>query len=289
MRISGHDPAGPVPVGVGAVIREHSIKARLPLTDSRQSGNRNDLENEGLEAHPARELVCRIDGLTDLTHDIRELRLAIEAGGPFNFCAGQYARIEFAPGLSRHYSMASTPAEVTLVFQLRRTAYGKSGSNIAQELKIGDRLKVSGPLGSSYLRSRHAGPVLLVAGGSGLAPICSILCTLLGRGSGERVALYFGVRSERDVYHERLLADLAAEHGNFSYQIVLSEPCAESGRRRGLVHQAVAEDIADAAGYSAYLAGPPAMVEAAGELLLGRGAERRDIHADAFRRQLLGG
>lgn len=289
MRISGHDPAGPVPVGVGADILEHSIKARLPLTDSRRSGNRDDLENEGLEAHPARELLCRIAGLTDLTHDIRELRLAIEAGGPFNFCAGQYAKIEFAPGLSRHYSMASTPAEETLVFQLRRTAYGKSGFNIAQELKLGDRLKVSGPLGSSYLRSRHAGPVLLVAGGSGLAPICSILCTLLGRGSGERVALYFGVRSERDVYHERLLADLAAVHGNFSYQIVLSEPCGESGRRSGLVHQAVAEDVADAAGYTAYLAGPPAMVEAAGELLLGRGAARRDIHADAFRHQLLGG
>lgn len=289
MRVSGHDPAGPVPVGVGAVIPEHSIKARLPLTDSRRSGNRDDLENEGLEVPPARELLCRIAGLTDLTHDIREMRLAIEAGGPFDFCAGQYAKIEFAPGLSRHYSMASTPAEETLVFQLRRSAYGKSVSSIAQELKLGDRLKVLGPLGSSYLRSRHAGPVLLVAGGSGLAPICSILCTLLRRGSGERVALYFGVRSERDVYHERLLTDLAAVHGNFSYQIVLSEPCGESGRRSGLVHQAVAEDVADAAGYTAYLAGPPAMVEAAGELLLGRGAARRDIHADAFRHQLLGG
>lgn len=289
MRIRGRDSAGPVPVGVGAVILEHSIKARLPLTDSRQSGNRDDLDSEGLEAHPARELLCRIDGLTDLTHDIRQLRLAIEAGGPFNFCAGQYARIEFASGLSRHYSMASTPVEETLVFQLRRTAYGKSGSDIAQELKFGDRLKVTGPLGSSYLRSRHAGPVLLVAGGSGLAPICSILRTLLGRGSGEKVALYFGVRSERDVYHERLLADLAAEHGNFSYQIVLSETGGESGRRRGLVHQAVAEDVAEAAGYTAYLAGPPAMVEAAGVLLLGRGAARRDIHADAFGHQLSGG
>jgi len=258
----------------------------LPLTDTRQSGNRGTLEDEGLEAHPSRIVLCRVDGLTDLTRDIRELRLAIEAGGPFHFSAGQYAEIEFASGVSRHYSMASTPAEEKLVFQVRLAADGDTGPHAAQELRLGDKVKVCGPLGSSYLRGKHPGPVLLVAGGSGLAPICSILCTLLGRGSGERVALYFGVRSEGDVYHERLLADLAAEHDNFSYQIVLSEPGGESRRRRGLVHRAVAEDLADAAGYTAYLAGPLAMVAAAGQLLLGRGVAPGDIHADAFRHQL---
>jgi CDP-4-dehydro-6-deoxyglucose reductase/ferredoxin-NAD(P)+ reductase (naphthalene dioxygenase ferredoxin-specific) len=227
-------------------------------------------------------MICRVDALTDLTHDIRELRLAVEAGGPFNFFAGQYARIEFASGLSAYYSMASTPAEEMLAFQLRRTAGGKTSAYVAQDLKLGDMVKVSGPLGSSYLRGKHAGPVLLVAGGSGLAPICSVLRALLGRGSGERVTLYFGVRRERDVYYEGLLAGLAANHGNFSYQVVLSEPDCASGRRRGQVHQAVAEDLADAAGYTAYIAGPLAMVEATGQLLLVRGVARRDIHADAF-------
>jgi ferredoxin-NAD(P)+ reductase (naphthalene dioxygenase ferredoxin-specific) len=288
VRINWHDLAEPVPIEASDTFFDYLIKARVPLTDSRQSGNRGILENEGLRAHPSRVVLCRVDGLNDLTHDIRELRLAIEAGGPFNFFAGQYARIEFACGLSRHYSMASTPAEEGLVFQLRRALAGATSSYVAQELKLGDRVKVSGPLGSSYLRGKHAGPVLLVAGGSGLAPIYSVLCTLLQRGSGERVALYFGVRSERDVYHERMLAGLAAIHGNFSYQIVLSKPEGESGRRHGLVHQAVADDVADAAGYTAYLAGPPAMVEAAGQLLLSRGVARRDIHADAFRYQSSG-
>lgn len=283
MRISGHDLAEPVPVEAGDVVFEHLKKVRVPLTDSRQSGNRGIRENDGLPAHPSRTMLCRVDGLTDLTHDIRELGLAIETGGPFNFSAGQYAQIEFASGLSRHYSMASTPTEATLAFHLRRAADGKTGNYVAQDLKIGDKVKVSGPLGSSYLRGKHAGPVLLLAGGSGFAPIYSVLCTLLARGSGERVALYFGVRCERDVYHERLLADLAANHGNFSYQIVLSEPGSESGRREGLVHQAVAQDLADVVGYTSYIAGPFAMVEAAGQLLLGRGAARRDIHADAFR------
>ncbi len=282
MRSGGHDLAGSVAAGAGQVFFEHSFNARVPLTDSRQGGNRGTLEHERLAPHPLRVMRCRVDGLADLTPHIRELRLAIDAGGPFSFSAGQYAQIEFAPGLSGRYSMASTPAEEKLTFQLRRTADGKTGAYVAQELKLGDQVKVSGPLGSSFLRGKHAGPVLLVAGGSGLAPIYSILCTLLGRGSGESVALYFGVRSERDVYHERPLAELAASDANFSYQIVLSEPGGETARRQGLVHQAVAEDLADAAGYTAYLAGPPAMVEAAGQLLLGRGVARRDIHADAF-------
>jgi naphthalene 1,2-dioxygenase ferredoxin reductase component len=288
VRISGHDLAEPVPVEAGGIFFEHSIKTRVPLTDTRQSGKRGILEDEGRAPHSSRVMLCRVDGLTELTHDIRELRLVIEAGGPFKFSAGQYAQIEFASGLTRHYSMAGTPAEAELTFQLRRTADGKTGGYVTRELKLGDKIKVSGPLGSSYLRAKHAGPVLLVAGGSGFAPMYSVLRTLLGRGSGEKVALYFGVRSERDVYHERQLADLAANHDNFSYQIVLSEPASGSGRRRGLVHQAVAEDLADAAGYTAYLAGPPAMVEAAGQLLLGRGVARRDIHADGFRYQVSG-
>jgi len=285
VRGSGYALAEPVRAGAGETFFEHSIKARLPLTQSRQNGERGIPENEWRAPQVSRVLLCRVDRLTDLTYDIRELRLAIEAGGPFDFRAGQYAQVEFASGLARHYSMASTPAEEQLAFQVRRGADGITGAYVAQELKLGDKLKVSGPLGSSYLREEHAGPVLLVAGGSGLAPLYSILCVLLARGSGESVSLYFGVRSERDVYHERLLADLAAKHDKFSYRIVLSEPGGETSRRRGLVHQAVAEDLADAAGHTAYLAGPLAMVEAAGQLLLDRGAARREIHADAFRSQ----
>ena len=83
------------------------------------------------------------------------------------------------------------------------------------------------------------GPALLVAGGSGLAPIQSILCTMLERGHSAPVTLYFGVRSERDLYHEALLRDLAARHPNFSYHVVLSEQKGAAGRHYGLVHQVI--------------------------------------------------
>jgi len=243
------------------------------------------LESEELVIHPSRVMRCRVVALDDLTHDIKGVRLVIESGGPFTFSAGQYAQVEFGPGMSKHYSMANTPAEPELEFQIRHMPGGKTSAYVATRLKVGDALKVSGPLGASYLRDQHAGPVLLVAGGSGFAPMQSILGTLLGRDYTAPVTLYFGVRSERDLYRERLLKDLAAKHANFGYHVVLSEQKGERGRRYGLVHEALAQDRADLDGHNAYLAGPPVMVEAATAVLEARGLPHRDIHADAFYNQ----
>jgi naphthalene 1,2-dioxygenase ferredoxin reductase component len=241
------------------------------------------IDAEELVVHPSRVMRCRVLELEELTHDIRGVRLAIEAGGPFTFSAGQYAQVEFAPGLSRHYSMASTPDEPELVFHIRHMPGGRTSAYAAMQLKVGDRVKVSGPLGIAYLRDAHRGPVLLVAGGSGLAPIRSILCTLLERGHDAPVGLYFGVRSERDVYHEALLKDLARMHPNFSYRVVLSEQKGASGRRYGLVHEAL--ELADREDLMIYMAGPPVMVEAAAAALAARGIAPRQIHADAFYNQ----
>jgi NAD(P)H-flavin reductase/ferredoxin len=242
------------------------------------------IDAEELVLHPSRVMRCRVLELEDLTHDIKGVRLALEAGGPFLFSAGQYAQVEFAPGLSRHYSMASTPQEPELVFHIRHMPGGRTSAHVATQLKVGDKVKVSGPLGVAYLRENHAGPVLLVAGGSGLAPVQSILRTMLERGHGAPVILYFGVRSERDLYHEGLLKDLAARHPNFSYHVVLSEQKGAAGRRYGLVHQAI--DLPAAIDTAmAYLAGPPVMVEAATTLLASRGMMPRQIHADAFYNQ----
>jgi naphthalene 1,2-dioxygenase ferredoxin reductase component len=242
------------------------------------------IDAEELVLHPSRVMRCRVLELEDLTHDIKGVRLAIEAGGPFVFSAGQYAQLEFAAGLSRHYSMASTPQEAQLVFHIRHMPGGRTSAHVATQLKPGDQVKVSGPLGVAYLRENHAGPALLVAGGSGLAPIQAILRTMLERGHGAPVTLYFGARSERDLYHEALLKDLAARHSNFSYHVVLSEQKGAAGRRYGLVHQAI-ELPESAQDVMAYLAGPPVMVEAATSLLASRGLLPRQIHADAFYNQ----
>jgi len=165
---------------------------------------------------------------------------------------------------------------------------GSVSHRIATALKIGDMVKVSGPMGTSYLRAQHPGPMLCIAGGSGLAPVISIAGTALASGFVQPVHLYFGVRAERDVYFERELAGLQERHDNFRVYIVLSEPGATSSprtllpRRYGLVTDAVAADFADLGGFKAYFAGPPPMVDAATALVKTRAVGLRDIHADAF-------
>lgn len=233
-------------------------------------------------AHPLRYLTCRVVALDDATHDIKRLRLAIEAGGPFSFSAGQYAAVTFAGQAPRDYSMANRPGETELEFHIRRTADGSASIYVAEELRVGDTVRVEGPYGASWLRDRHTGPILAIAGGSGLAPIKSIVESALAAGLAQPIDLYLGVRAERDLYLEEHFRALAAGHGNFRFVPVLSQPGGATLRRSGLVHEAAAEDHRDLDGTKAYLAGPPVMVEAATALLLARGIRREDIHADAF-------
>jgi naphthalene 1,2-dioxygenase ferredoxin reductase component len=251
------------------------------------------LSAEEFVMHPSRVMQCRVMGLDFATHDVLRLRLAMESGGPFTFSAGQFAKLQFAfaPDSPRDYSMANRPDEAVLEFHIRCIAGGVSG-HIPSRLKPGDLVRVSGPFGTSYLREEHPGPIIAIAGGTGLAPIRSIVATVLDKALGRPLHLYFGVRSERDVYAEAELHAWQALHENLEVHIVLSEDtvagqseASRAGpqrRRYGLVTDAVRADFPHFRGVQAYLAGPPAMVDAATELLSAGGVPARDIHADAF-------
>jgi ferredoxin-NADP reductase len=204
--------------------------------------------------------------------------------------AGQHADIRLtAPdgySTQRSYSLAAPPDGDRLELTVQRVPDGEVSPYLTDVLSPGDPLEIRGPVGGWFVwRAADPDPVLLVAGGSGLAPIESILRALLDSGHGDRVMLYFGVRSERDLYHEPLLRDLASRHANFSYHVVLSEQKGARGRRYGLVHEAVDADLEEVEGLMSYLAGPPVMVEATTALLAARGLAPRQIHADAFYNQ----
>lgn len=240
------------------------------------------LEADDIVVHPRRMMTCKVVSIDDATHDIKRVRLSVESGGPFTFSAGQYASLRFADLPVRDYSMANAPDDKTLEFHIRRTEGGRTSQYVASALKPGDTVRVEGPFGTSHLRESHRGPVIAIAGGSGLAPIKSIVETALAKKMPQHIYLYFGVRDERDLYLEQHFHAIAERHRNFHFTPVLSEPSGETRRRRGFVHEAVAGDFDDLDGCKAYLAGPPAMVEAATRLLEGRGMRRIDIHADAF-------
>ena len=240
------------------------------------------LETDEVVAHPLRQLTCRVIALEDLTHDIKCVRLEILSGGPFDFSAGQYAALRVSSLPARDFSMANRPDDPVLEFHVRHMTGGAASRYIVRNLGLGERVELEGPFGSAWLREHHTGPILAIAGGSGLAPIKSIVETALRRGARQPIQLYFGVRAERDLYLEEHFKALAAAHPNLTFTPVLSEPVLPTARRRGFVHDAVAADIRDLDGTKAYIAGPPVMVEAATAMLLDSGLPRHDIHADAF-------
>jgi CDP-4-dehydro-6-deoxyglucose reductase/ferredoxin-NAD(P)+ reductase (naphthalene dioxygenase ferredoxin-specific) len=137
-------------------------------------------------------------------------------------------------------------------------------------------------MGTSSWRRRHTGPILAVAGGSGLAPIKSIVETALTSGARQPIRLYIGGRAERDLYLLDHFAALAARHPNLSVTPVLSQADGPTERRTGFLADALSADLADLDGWKAYLAGPPAMVESCVDALAARGMARGDCHADAF-------
>jgi ferredoxin-NAD(P)+ reductase (naphthalene dioxygenase ferredoxin-specific) len=226
-------------------------------------------------------LACRVVELAQATDDIRILRLVPPAGTPFDFRAGQYAKLGFDTLPPRDYSMAGAPEEPLLEFHIRDVGDGASRYAVRQ-LAIGETVTVAGPMGDAYLRPDHPGPIIAIAGGSGLAPMKSIVETALHLGLRQDICLYFGVRIERDLYLVEHFTQLTAAYGNFRFIPVIAEPAGASHWRTGLVGDAVLADIAAPAGSKAYLAGPPPMVEAAVAQLRARGLPAADIHADPF-------
>lgn len=240
------------------------------------------VEPDEAVTHAQRRLDCRVAGIADATHDIRILRLCIDAGGPFDYAAGQYAAVGFDGLPPRDFSMASPAGGRELEFHVRAVAGGTVSAYVRRALKVGDRVRVEGPHGTAYLRESHRGPILALAGGSGLAPIKAIVERALAIALPQPIHLYFGVRDERDLYLEDHFRRLAATHPNVSFVPVLSEPSAPTRRRVGFLADAVAADFRDLDGAKAYIAGPPVMVETCAAAVQRLGVRSQDCHADAF-------
>lgn len=251
----------------------------IPTTDATVAWLSGDEETP---SHPRRQLNCRVAAIVDATHDIKRIQLVIEGAEPLVFTAGQYARLTFPGAPTRDYSMANVPGERAIEFHIRRVPGGAATQRIHTLMKPGDSVLVEGPFGSSYLRERHTGPILCVAGGSGLAPIKGIVDAAIAKGMKQPIHVYFGVRSERDLYLVDHFIGLAQRHPNLTFTPVLSDAPPAVQWRTGFVTDALAKDLQDFDGWQAYFAGPPAMVESAMQICTARGLRSKDLYADVF-------
>jgi 3-phenylpropionate/trans-cinnamate dioxygenase ferredoxin reductase subunit len=242
-----------------------------------------------LSAQKARQQVSgRVLRQDKLTHDITALTVRLDA--PLLWRAGQYAQLSVAslPGVARSYSFADpVQAEGTARFFVREVPGGEFSTHINRAALMGQAVQLDGPIGEFWLRPDAQAPLLMIAGGSGLAPILAMLKDALAQGVQRPVTLLFGARTQRDLYALDEIEALARQcTAGLRFVPMLSEEPAGSDWRgaRGLVTQALC-DTSQALvvpGCHAYLCGPPPMIDAALPLLTQQGVARSHIHADRF-------
>jgi len=223
-----------------------------------------------------------IVGKTMLTHDI--CRIDVQLEQPIAYRAGQFAEVTLAtlPNTSRSYSFSSAPRDDGRVsFTIRRVPGGRFSTHVIDRAVVGEELHVRGPGGKFWIRPGHD-PVLMVAGGSGLAPILGMLEEMHRGGDHRSVTLLFGARTPHDLYALEELASYRETWPELSFVPILSDAGSTGSweGRKGLVTNHIKELAAHAT--SAYLCGPPAMIDAAVEVLRDIGIAEENVHADRF-------
>ena len=283
---------------------EHGDFSTFALSESEQSEGKvllcrlyasSDLEIELLNYDeemlaswiPARQIGGCISAIDALTADMRRFDVTLDE--PMAFHAGQFVEIALAgSGVKRSYSMANSPSVTAILsFIIKIYPDGAFSEQLAHHLKLGDRVELEGPFGTSFRNKNHSGPTLLVGGGSGMAPLWSILNDLVESGSEAAVRLYYGARTQQDLFYLDEVAALGAKLKDFAFIAALSADAANSQWQgaTGLIHEVLARDYAESGrdrSLQAYVCGPPPMVDAVLPVLQKIGVDADNIHLDKF-------
>jgi CDP-4-dehydro-6-deoxyglucose reductase, E3 len=234
-------------------------------------------------------LPCRIDHLAALAPDVMQVLLRLPTVEHLRFQAGQYLDVLLDGGRRRSFSIASPPHDSErLELHVRRVSGGGFtqrlfGNGAGASLTVGSLLRIEGPIGQFSYRD-GAGPVLMVAGGTGFAPLKSMLRHVLETGIRRDIHFYWGARHEGDVYEEAQMLDWVERHAQLDFTAVLSAASAIERRhhRTGWVHEAVLADYPDLSAFEVYAAGPPAMIEAMRTAFPRHGLSPDRLYFDSF-------
>lgn len=217
-----------------------------------------------------RKLPSRVTSMTRPAADVAVLQLQLPATETFKFYAGQYVELILKDGKRRSYSMANPPhSAAALELHIRHLPGGLFTDHVfgvgATQMKEREILRIEGPLGSFFLREDSDLPIVMLASGTGFAPIKAIIEHMVHQGIKRPVTLYWGGRRPADLYMHALAQSWASTLPNFTYVPVISDALAEDAwtGRTGFVHKAVMEDFPDLAGHQVYACGAPIVVDSA--------------------------
>jgi CDP-4-dehydro-6-deoxyglucose reductase, E3 len=276
-----HYPNGP-PLGLAA---GETAEGLILMCQARA---RSDLSLETFEVQAVGEarrkrLPCRIERAVPLSHDVMAVFLRLPITEDFRFEAGQYIDILLPGGRRRSFSIASPPHDARpLELHIRRVAGGEFTDRLFHEETRSSLLNIEGPLGQFTYRSHSNAPMLLIAGGTGIAPILSILRHVIDNDIERDMQLFWGVRSEADLYAHATLEALSRRASSLRYAPVLSEASQDWHGLAGWVHEAAFRQIEDLESYEVYAAGPPAMIAAIRAEHPARGGISDRLYYDSF-------
>jgi len=229
-------------------------------------------------------LPCRIAQLTLLAPDVMQVFLRLPAVERLRFQPGQYLDILLEGDRRRSFSIASPPHDSELLeLHVRRVAGGGFTEQLFNANALGTLLRIEGPIGQFIYRPGTSA-LLMIAGGTGFAPLKSMLRHILEHGIERPIHVYWGARTSQDLYEEARLLEWARRYPQLQFTAVLSE-ASQTGaahHRLGWVHEQVLEDHPDLQARDIYAAGPPAMIEAIRASLPGRGASVDRLYFDSF-------
>ncbi|GLQ86561.1 2Fe-2S iron-sulfur cluster-binding protein [Dyella flagellata] len=233
-----------------------------------------------------RQLEVQVSRKWQLAPDVIGLHLQPASSDMrLNWLPGQYLDVLLDEGRRRPFSIANGPqADGTIELHIRHVAGGGFTSWVSDVLKVGDRLRIEGPLGTFVAREDSERPMIFMAGGTGFAPVKAILEHFMALGTRRSIDLYWGARNAADLYLRAHAEQWAATAHALRFQAVLSDPeqAGLAGLRTGLVHEAVLEDHQDLAGHDVYMSGPPAMVDAGRKLFVDAGLPEDRLYFDSF-------
>jgi CDP-4-dehydro-6-deoxyglucose reductase len=243
----------------------------------------------GAGEFPVRKMPCRVTSIERVAPDVAIVRLQLPANDRLLYRAGQYIEFILRGGERRSYSMANAPhtqeAQPGLELHIRHMPGGKFTEHVFGAMKEKEILRLEGPFGSFFLREDSAAPIVLLASGTGFAPIKAIIEHLRHQGSMREVVLYWGCRTRADLYQHAWCEQAAAALPNLRYVPVLSDalPADAWSGRSGFVHHAVMADLPDLSRHQVYACGAPVMIDAAQRDFVEQcNLPAEEFYADAF-------
>jgi len=243
-------------------------------------------EIEAVRDIQVRMLPARVVEKTLLSDNVMRLRLRLPAAQRLQYLAGQYVDMLLEGGKRRAFSIASCPSlENEIELHIRHVDGGDFTGYVFSQLKERDILRFEGPLGNFFVRNdRPERPMVMMGGGTGFAPLKSMIENLLDHQDRREIHLYWGARTYAELYLDDLASTWAREHNHIHYRRALSENAAPPSHPafQGLVHEAVLADHPDLSGFDVYMSGPPAMIDAAKKAFTERGLPEDRLFYDSF-------